>query len=145
LTTGLRQQQFSVFPGYAAALYFTLPLWDGGMVKSMAASSRAQADGLAAQLQAHDKQQEHAHKRAEQDAGQALASLAIAQELVTLAEKRLADAQESYELGVTGIESIAEARSVLRRAQSEVLLSRVAHADARLRFAPIEGREAAAR
>lgn len=135
---GVRNQQTSFFPLYGAGLSFFVPLYDGGLSEAAAAAARAQYDALGARLRGHAREQERAHSRAERDAEQALDSLAIAEQLLAVAEKRLSDAQAGYELGVNGIDQIADARALVRRAQTEVLLSKVAHADARLRFAPVD-------
>ncbi len=135
---GLRNQQSSLFPLYGAGLSLFVPLYDGGISGAMAASARAEIDFLNARLRSHARDQERAHGKAERDAEQALDSLAIAEQLLVVAEKRLIDAQNGYDLGVNGIEQIAEARALVRRARTEVLRSKVAHAEARLRFAPVD-------
>jgi outer membrane protein len=144
LAAGLRVQGENVFPLYSGAIYLSLPLWDGGLTKATVASARAEADALDAELKLQLTQKEQAHRRASQEATHALASLSIAEELAQLAEKRLADAQAGYEAGVNGIEAIAEARALSRRAQTEVLLSKVSHARARLRFEPVHTAEPSA-
>ena len=135
---GLRNQQTSFFPLYGAGLSLFVPLYDGGVSAASAAAARAQADALSVRLRAHARDQERAHDRAERDAAQALDALAISEQLLAVAEKRLTDAQNGYELGVNGIEQIAEARALVRRARTEMLRSKVAHAEARLRFAPVD-------
>ncbi|MFT3926799.1 MAG: TolC family protein [Myxococcales bacterium] len=135
---GARNQQSHFFPLYAAGLSFFVPLYDGGLSRALASSARAQRDALDAQLRAHMREQESLHLKAERDADQALDSLSIANQLLTVAEKQLHDAQAGYDLGVNGIEQIAGARALVRRAQTEVLLSKVAHAEARMRVAPVD-------
>lgn len=141
LSAGVRVQAGNVFPLYSGALYFSAPLWDGGLTKAAIASARAEVDALDAELKLQLTQKEQAHRRASQEATHALASLSIAEELAELAEKRLTDAQAGYEAGVNGIEAIAEARALSRRAQTEVLLSKVSYARARLRFEPVHTAE----
>jgi outer membrane protein len=135
---GARAQNGYYFPLYSAGVSLFVPLYDGGISAAAAAGARAQQDALDARLRDHGRQQERAYLRAERDARQALEALSIAEELLTVAEKRLSDAQAGYDLGVNGIDLIANARALRRRAQTEVLRARVAHAEARLRFAPIE-------
>lgn len=131
------QGDVSVFPMYGAALTFLAPLYDGGIAKAAAAGARAQADALEAQIREHTREQERARDDAMQSAVQAREVLVFAVELRTLALKRLEDAQAGYDLGVNGIEKIAEARSLLRRAETEVLMAKVSAAEARLRVAPV--------
>lgn len=135
---GARNWQSNFFPLYGAGLSFFVPLYDGGFSSASASAARAQRDALDARLRAHMREQESFHEKARLDAEQALDSLAIASQLLTVAEKQLADAQTGYDLGVNGIDRIADARTLVRRAQTEMLLSKVAHAEARLRVAPVD-------
>jgi outer membrane protein TolC len=113
-----------------------MPIWDGGLTKAAVVAAEAEADQLDAELRAEAAHQEQNYRRAQREAEHALEALSIAQQLAELAEKRLVDAQQGYDLGVHGIEVVAEARALARRAQTEVLLSKVAHARARLRVTP---------
>jgi outer membrane protein TolC len=142
LSAGLRVQhsrgETDAFPFYGAGVTLAVPLYDGGLSMASAAGARAQADQIGAELEAHGARREQARRRAELESRQALESLAIAQQLLELSQKRLEAAQQGYELGANGIDAIADARSLMRRAQSEVLVAKVAHAQARMRFLPVE-------
>lgn len=135
---GARNQKDKFFPLYGAALSFVAPLYDGGIAKAAAQGARAQADAADAQLKQHVRDQERAHGDALHDAEKARSVRSIAEELRGLALRRLEDAQAGYELGVNGIEKIAEARALLRRAETELLMSKVSETEARLRVAPVD-------
>ena len=75
-----------------------------------------------------------AQREAQIDIDSARARLATSEELIAVCSARLADAEAGYELGVSSIDLIAQARSLLRRAKTEALLARVDHAAARMRM-----------
>ncbi|HEX6241567.1 MAG TPA: TolC family protein [Polyangiales bacterium] len=124
----------SVFPLYGAGLTFTAPLWDGGLTKASAAAARARAEEAKADLAEFIQTRELAQREAEIDIESARARLATSEELIAVCSARLADAEAGYEMGVSSIDLIAQARGLLRRAKTEALLARVDHAAARLRM-----------
>jgi len=60
--------------------------------------------------------------------------LTLADDLVSVSEKRVAQTQTSYELGAGDLEAVADARAALRHAQSRRVQIQVARADAILRL-----------
>jgi outer membrane protein TolC len=124
----------SVFPLYGAGLTLNIPLWDGGNTKASAEAARARAEEARANLAEFEQDRAFAQSQAEIDRDSALTRLETAEELVTVCATRLKDAEDGYELGVSSIDLIAQARSLLRRAETEALLARVDHASARLRM-----------
>jgi hypothetical protein len=96
----------------------------------MAHAADAQATELdararGAQIARNDERQqalldrEHAEKR-----------LALVDSLVSVSEKRVEQAQASYDLGASDLEAVADARAALRDAQSRRVQIQVARADA---------------
>jgi outer membrane protein TolC len=122
-----------VFPLYGAGLTLNIPLWDGGNTKA-AAAAHARADEARANLAEFEQERAFEQSQAELDRDSALTRLGTAEELVSVCAARLKDAEDGYELGVSSIDLIAQARSLLRRAETEALLARVDHAAARLRM-----------
>jgi outer membrane protein TolC len=128
--TGLAGVNDQVFPMYRLGLNLAVPLWDGGKAVAMAHAADAQATELdararGAQIARNDERQqalldrEHAEKR-----------LALVDSLVSVSEKRVEQAQASYDLGASDLEAVADARAALRDAQSRRVQIQVARADA---------------
>jgi cobalt-zinc-cadmium efflux system outer membrane protein len=116
-------------------LTFAVPLLDGGRQDAQASQLRATAAELDARAREVQAARDAEDARAEADRASAEGRLAIAEELVEACETRLRQAEERYDLGAGSIEPIAEARTVLLRARSEVVLARVDRAGALLRLA----------
>jgi outer membrane protein TolC len=132
---GLRTQGLSVFPLYTIGIGFALPLWDGGVSSANASAARAHA----AEIEAHVRERQQARAgevdRAHVDAENADSRLQTASGLLEIAQQRTHEAEQAYELGVVGLDQLAQARSLLRRAQTEIVLARIARAEAALRLA----------
>ncbi|MBI2897604.1 MAG: TolC family protein [Deltaproteobacteria bacterium] len=122
------------FPAYRATLSISVPLWDGGAGAASEAAASAEAAELAARAGELREARRGEELAARADQASAEERLAIARELVDVSQTRLRQAEERYDLGSGNIESIATARSALRRARSEVVLARVARAEAALRL-----------
>jgi len=132
--TGIAGVNEQVFPMYQLGLNLSVPLWDGGRAISLAHAAEARAvelDALArdARLERTD---EWTEARLERE--NAEAQLVIADALVTVSEKRVGQAEASYDLGAGDLESVANARAALREAQSRRAEIQVARADAVLRL-----------
>lgn len=127
--------QFKAFPLYGAGLTLDIPLWDGGHTRASAEGALARAEEARANLAEFEQERLFAQSQAELDRDSALTRLKTAEELVSVCATRLKDAEDGYELGASSIDLIAQARSLLRRAETEALLARVDHAAARLRMA----------
>ena len=137
VSAGVRNQGSAVFPLYGAALTLSVPLWDGGLSDASVEAARARVAELDAQRRSHEKERERGIAQATLDAQNALSRLATAQELIDVCTQRLKEAEDGYELGATGIDAIAQARNLLRRAQTELLLTKISHRAAKLRMAPL--------
>jgi outer membrane protein TolC len=136
LSAGVRAQDEHVFPAYAVGLSFSLPLLDGGGADAAADAARARAGAIAAELQAERERRRNDRDRAELDRDNARAQLETASALLEVVTQRVSEAEQSYELGATGLEPVAQARALLRRAQTEVVHARLAQAEAALRLSP---------
>lgn len=128
-----------IFPLYTAGLTLNVPLWDGGFTRAGIDAARAHADEAKADLAEFENERAFTQSQAELDASSALGRLRTAEELVSVCAARLKDAEDGYDLGASSIELIGQARSLLRRAQTEALLARADHAAARLRMVQRDG------
>jgi outer membrane protein TolC len=136
VSAGVHAQNDDLFPSYAVGVSLNVPLWDGGGSSAEASIARARAEELAARMHELRTEREYAAARAELSRQHAEQRLARAQALLEVATQRLRETEERYELGAGGIEALAQARSVLRGAQGEVVLAQLARADAILMAGP---------
>jgi outer membrane protein len=123
-------------PSYAVGLGITVPIWDGGGSRASADATEARADELRIQIEDAELSRGQERARAKLDAQHAEKRQATALSLVEICKTRVADTEAGYELGAMQFEQVQQARSVLRRAETEVIMARVARAEAVLRFAP---------
>lgn len=132
--TGLAGVNERVFPMYRLGLNLSVPLWDGGRAVSYAHAADAQAielDALArdARLDRADHQDQAVVERKNAEA-----QLIIADSLVAISEKRVEQAETSYDLGAGDLDELADARAALRDAQSRRVQIQVARVDAIFRI-----------
>ena len=132
--TGLAGVNERVFPMYRLGLNLSVPLWDGGRAVSLAHAADARAselDALArdARIERSDEQEQALIERKNAEA-----QLMIADSLVAVSEKRVGQAETSYDLGAGDLEAVADARAALRDARSRRVQIQVARADAVLRL-----------
>lgn len=132
--TGVAGVNDSVFPMYRLGLQLAVPLWDGGKAVAMGHAADAQATELEAQAHDAEVSRSDERQRALIDRKHAEEQLALADELVSVSEKRIGQAQASYDLGAGDLETVADARAALREAQSSRVQIQIARADAILRF-----------
>lgn len=132
--TGLAGVNDQVFPMYQLGLSLSVPLWDGGQAVSLAHAADARASALQARARDARLQREGEHEQARIDRRNAERQLALADRLVALSEKRVIQAQDSYDLGAAELEEVVEARAALRDTQSRRVQIQVARADAILRL-----------
>ncbi|RLB44407.1 MAG: hypothetical protein DRH30_01720 [Deltaproteobacteria bacterium] len=132
--TGVAGVNERVFPMYRLGVNLAVPLWDGGRAVAMAHAADAQASELDAR--AHDARIARADERRQAllDRQHAENQLALANSLVTVSEKRVGQAQTSYDLGARDLEAVADARAALRDVQSRRVQIQIARADAVLRL-----------
>jgi len=138
---GVRGQTDNVFPDYRAAISLAVPIWDGGAAAARAAKSREQARALEARADERRAAVNTERKRARADWVNGVERQKLAEALYASAASRKRDAEERYDLGEGTIEAVLEAGAALARAEREVILARVARADAVLRLTNPDGVE----
>lgn len=131
---GIRGQSEELFPAYRAGVTLVVPLWDGGAMSARAAAARAQAAELSARSRELRDKKRAVKSRAQSEVAGAAARLAAAERLRAAAAKLAGDAEERYRLGDGPVEQVLEARTQLARADHEVLLAKLARAEAALRL-----------
>jgi outer membrane protein len=136
---GLRAQEGNVVPLYTLGLTLTVPIWDGGVSKANATAAEAEADSVELRMHSHGDRLARERDRAKQDAQAARLRLKLAQQLVAVGEARLESAREGYELGARPVEALFAARAMLRKAHGEVVLAKVALAEATLKLPATPG------
>ena len=87
-------------------------------------------------LEGAEREQAQARERARLDAEHAARRELTAQKLREVCAARVADAEAGYELGALQFEQVQQARTLLRRAETEIVMAKVARAEAVLRVAP---------
>jgi outer membrane protein TolC len=130
---GIQGQSEYIFPNYSLGVSFSLPLWDGGQNDASADAARARSDGLGAKIREHEIDEAYSHRQAELDAASASKRIVTAELLLASCTAQLAEAEARYELVGGGLEAIAVARALIRRAHTEVVLAKIARAQALLR------------
>lgn len=133
---GLYGQTGSIFPNYNLGLSLSVPLWDGGADEASAAAARARKVGLEAQIRQHQLERTQEQESVSVDIQNATRRLATAQALLESTRAQLEEAEARYDLGGGGIEPIAVARAMMRRAHTELLLAKIARVEAALRALP---------
>jgi outer membrane protein TolC len=132
--TGVAGVNERVFPMYRLGLNLAVPLWDGGRAVAMAHSADAQASELDARAREAHLARNDRRQQALLDRQHAEEQLALVDSLVAVSEKRVGQAQTSYDLGASVLEAVADARAELRDAQSRRVQIQVARTDAFLRL-----------
>jgi outer membrane protein TolC len=132
--TGVAGVNDQVFPMYRLGLNLAVPLWDGGRAVAMAQAADAQASELEARARDAQIAQNDDRQQALLDRKHAEEQLVLANSLVAVSEKRVGQAQTSYDLGASVLEAVADARAALRDAQSRRVQIQVARVDAVLRL-----------
>ena len=128
--TGLAGINERVFPMYRLGLNLSVPLWDGGRAISLAHAADARAIELDALSRDARLERQDEKERAVIERKNAEAQLMIADSLVAVSEKRVDQAETSYDLGAGDLEAVADARAALRDAQARRVQIQVARADA---------------
>jgi len=132
--TGLAGVNERVFPMYRLGLNLSVPLWDGGRAVSLAHAADARAIELDARARDARVERSDEQEQAAIERKNAEAQLTIADSLVAVSEKRVGQAETSYDLGAGDLEAVADARAALRDARSRRVQIQVARADAVLRL-----------
>jgi outer membrane protein len=133
IKAGVRAQDLELFPAYNLGVSFSLPIWDGGATRASVAAAVARADEAGALLRDHQEQRRVQLERTQLDAETAATRLATAGELLEIAEQRMHEVEQRYELGASGVDALSQARTLLRRARTEMVLARLARAETALK------------
>jgi outer membrane protein TolC len=123
-------------PAYQAGLGLSIPIWDGGGSRASADATDARVDELRLRLEDAEAERNQEHAKAAMDAEHALKRSTTAQQLIEVCKARVADTETGYELGAMQFDQVQQARSMLRRAETELVMAKVAHTEALLRTAP---------
>jgi outer membrane protein TolC len=129
---GLSGTGLNAFPLYRVGLNVTVPLWDGGADAAHRSEAEAQAAELAAEATQYQQQRTQAQHRSETARAQAARRIDIAQKLVDVNRQRVAQLEEGYPLGAATLAQLADARTSLSRAQTELVLAQAMRAEALL-------------
>ncbi|HVW27425.1 MAG TPA: TolC family protein [Polyangiaceae bacterium] len=131
---GVRGQLADVFPTYRAAIALTVPIADGGAASARAARSRSEATAIEAREREASIALRSEHDVAANDWARGVERVRLAESLYAVAASRARDVADRYSLGQDPLERLLEADSAVTRAEREVLLARLARADAALRL-----------
>ena len=132
--TGLAGINNNVFPSYQLGLNLAVPLWDGGRAVALAHAADARAIELDARARDAELAEQDEHTQAMLDRSHAEKQLVLVDALVSVSERRVEQAQASYELGEGSLDAMADARASLRDAQSRRVRIQVERAEAVLRL-----------
>ncbi|MFZ1864351.1 MAG: TolC family protein [Polyangiales bacterium] len=132
--TGLAGINSYAFPMYRLGLNLAVPLWDGGRAVALAHAADARAIELDARARDAELAEQDEHTQAMLDRSHAEKQLVLVDALVSVSERRVEQAQASYDLGEGSLDNVADARASLRDAQSRRVQIRVARAEAVLRL-----------
>jgi outer membrane protein TolC len=141
---GIRGQLADVFPTYRAGIALSLPISDGGASAARAARSRSEASALEAREREAESTARSERDRAASDWERSVERVRLAEALYATAVARARDTADRYSLGQDPLERLLDADAGVTRAEREVLLGKLARADAALRLTnPGEGVTAA--
>jgi len=137
---GIRGQLADVFPTYRAGIALSVPISDGGAAAARAARSRSEATALEARGREAENAARSERDRATSDWERSVERVRLAEALYATAVARARDTADRYSLGQDPLERLLEADAAVTRAEREVLLGKLARADAALRLTnPSEG------
>jgi outer membrane protein TolC len=131
---GIRGQLADVFPTYRAGIGISIPIADGGAAAARAARSRSEASALEAREHEAENASRSERDRAASDWERSVERVRLAESLYATAVARARDTADRYSLGQDPLERLLEADAAVTRAEREVLLGKLARADAALRL-----------
>jgi outer membrane protein TolC len=125
-----------ILPSYQVGVGLSVPIWDGGGSSASAAATDARADELRLRAEDAEAERNQEHAKASLAAEHALKRQATAQQLIEVCKSRVTDTETGYAMGAMQFDQVQQARSMLRRAETELVMAKVAHTEALLRTAP---------
>ncbi len=123
-------------PSYQVGVGLSIPIWDGGGSDASADATDARVDELRLRLEDAEAERNQDHARAALEAEHALKRKATAEQLIDVCKARVGDTETGYAMGAMQFDQVQQARSMLRRAETELVMAKVAHTQAILRVAP---------
>ncbi|HEX5657484.1 MAG TPA: TolC family protein [Polyangiales bacterium] len=123
-------------PTYQVGVGLSIPIWDGGGSDASADATEARVDELRLRLEDAEAERNKEHAKAALDAEHALKRQVTAQQLIEVCKSRVTDTETGYEMGAMQFDQVQQARSMLRRAETELVMAKVSHTEALLRTAP---------
>src|SRR6185312_13921326 len=129
---GLQGLNENLFPVYRVGVSLIVPLWDGGTEAASRSQALARGAQLGAQADALERAEVRAGKRSQTLQRQAERRIGVADKLVTTCRKRVAQLEEASPLAAASYAELADARSALSRAETELVLARALRAQVML-------------
>jgi outer membrane protein TolC len=128
--------QARFLPSYQVGVGLSIPIWDGGGSDASADATEARVDELRLRLEDAEAERNQEHAKAALQAEHALKRKATAQQLIEVCKSRVTDTETGYAMGAMQFDQVQQARSMLRRAETELVMAKVSHTEALLRTAP---------
>ncbi|MET0283222.1 MAG: TolC family protein [Polyangiales bacterium] len=125
-----------ILPSYLAGIGLSVPIWDGGGSDASADATEARVDELRIRLEDAEAERNQEHAKAALQAEHALKRRATAEQLIDVCKARVTDTETGYAMGAMQFDQVQQARSMLRRAETELVMAKVARTEALLRTAP---------
>jgi outer membrane protein TolC len=133
---GVQPNPLKYLPSYQVGLGLSIPIWDGGGSDASADATEARVDELRLRAEDAEAERNQEHAKAALAAEHALKRQATAQQLIEVCKARVTDTETGYEMGAMQFDQVQQARSMLRRAETELVMAKVSHTEALLRTAP---------
>jgi outer membrane protein len=133
---GVQPDPLRYLPSYQVGVGLSIPIWDGGGSAASAAATDARVEELRLRLEDAEAERNQEHAKATLQSEHALKRQATAQQLIEVCKARVTDTETGYEMGAMQFDQVQQARSMLRRAETELVMAKVAHTEALLRTAP---------
>lgn len=133
---GFQPNPMIYLPSYQVGIGFSIPIWDGGGSDASADATEARIDELRLRAEDAEAERNQEHAKAALEAQHALRRKATAEQLIEVCRARVNDTETGYEMGAMQFDQVQQARSMLRRAETELVMAKVAHTEALLRTAP---------
>jgi outer membrane protein TolC len=127
---------FRIFPSYQVGVGLSIPIWDGGGSSASADATDARVDELRLRAEDAEAERNQQHAKAALEAEHALKRRATAEQLIEVCKARVNDTETGYAMGAMQFDQVQQARSMLRRAETELVMAKVARTQALLRTAP---------
>jgi outer membrane protein TolC len=125
-----------IFPSYQVGAGLSVPIWDGGGSDASADATEARVDELRLRVEDAEAERNQEHAKAALEAEHALKRKATAEQLIEICKARVNDTETGYSMGAMQFDQVQQARSMLRRAETELVMAKVSRTEALLRTAP---------